>query len=65
MNFLKKLTEFLGLLFFAFMLAVCMVMGVAPVIPKRKEQFSIEVKMEQIQNVDKKIISLEQSQDKN
>jgi hypothetical protein len=32
---------------FGFMLAVCMVMGVAPVIPKRKEQFVIEIKMEE------------------
>jgi hypothetical protein len=29
------------------MLAVCMVIGVAPVIPKRKEQFAIEVKIEE------------------
>ena len=50
------------LLFFAFMLAVCMVMGIAPVIPKRKEQFAIEVKMEQPQNEDGKTISLAQSQ---
>ncbi|MEY2917522.1 MAG: hypothetical protein RIS73_1236 [Bacteroidota bacterium] len=27
------------------MFAVCMVMGIAPLIPKRKEQFEIEVKM--------------------
>ena len=62
MNFLKKLIKFLMLLFFAFMLAVCMVMGIAPVIPKRKEQFAIEVKMEQPQNEDGKTISLAQSQ---
>ena len=29
------------------MFAVCMVMGIAPVIPKRKEQFEIEVKMDE------------------
>jgi hypothetical protein len=29
------------------MFAVCMVMGVAPVIPKRKEPFAIEIKMEE------------------
>ncbi len=50
------------LLFFAFMLAVCVIMGVAPVIPKRKEQFTIEVKMEQTQNEEEKTISLTQSQ---
>lgn len=32
---------------FAFMFAVCIVMGIAPVIPKRKNQFGIEVKMEE------------------
>ncbi|MEO6405825.1 MAG: hypothetical protein ABIO32_10070 [Ferruginibacter sp.] len=60
MSFLKKLIKFSGLLFFAFMLAICMVIGVAPVIPKRKEQFSIEVKMEQTQIEDEKTISLQQ-----
>lgn len=50
------------LLFFAFMLAVCVIMGVAPVIPKRKEQFAIEAKMEQTQNEDEKAFSLAQSQ---
>lgn len=29
------------------MFAVCMVMGIAPIIPKRKEQFEIEVKMDE------------------
>jgi hypothetical protein len=29
------------------MFAVCMVMGIAPIIPKRKEQFEIEVKVEE------------------
>ncbi len=32
---------------FAFIFAVCMVMGIAPNIPKRKEQLEIEVKMEE------------------
>ena len=50
------------LLFFAFMLAVCVVVGVAPVTPKRKEPFSIEVKMEQTQNKDGETISLALSQ---
>ncbi len=43
----KKLLRFCRMLMFGFILAVCMVMGVAPVIPKRKEQFVIEVKMEE------------------
>jgi hypothetical protein len=43
----KKLLRFCRMFIFGFMLAVCMVMGVAPVIPKRKEQFVIEIKMEE------------------
>ena len=35
------------MLLFGFMLAICIVMGVAPVIPRRKEQVAIEVKMEE------------------
>jgi hypothetical protein len=47
MRSLKKLIRVFRMLFFAFMLAACMVLGVAPVIPKRKEPFSIEIKMEE------------------
>jgi hypothetical protein len=35
------------------MLAVCMVIGVAPIIPKRKEQFAIEIKMEETEKKEK------------
>ena len=28
------------------MFAACMVLGVVPIVPKRKEQFEIEIKME-------------------
>ena len=31
----------------SFMLVVCTVTGVAPVIPKRKEECTVEIKMEQ------------------
>jgi hypothetical protein len=44
---LGKTIRFFRILLFAFMLAVCMFFGVAPVIPKRKEQFSVEIKMEE------------------
>ncbi|MFT3934890.1 MAG: hypothetical protein QM726_14795 [Chitinophagaceae bacterium] len=47
MKFGKKLIRFTWLVLFAFMLAICMVLGVVPVIPRRKEQFSIEIKIEQ------------------
>jgi hypothetical protein len=39
------------MLLFIIMLSVCSVIGVAPVFPKRKEQFSTEIK---IDNTDKK-----------
>jgi hypothetical protein len=35
------------MLLFAFMFSVCMVLGVVPIIPKRKEQPEIEIKMEE------------------
>lgn len=44
---MKKIMRFFRIFLFAFMFAVCMVMGIAPVIPKRKEQFEIEVKMDE------------------
>ncbi len=44
MKMLKKITRFAGLLCIGFMFAVCMVLGVVPIIPKRKEQFEIEIK---------------------
>ena len=39
--------RFFRIFLFAFMFAVCMAMGIAPIIPKRKEQFEIEVKMDE------------------
>jgi type IV secretory pathway component VirB8 len=47
MKFIEKVMRFFRIFLFAFMLAVCMVIGVAPIIPKRKEQFEIAAKMEQ------------------
>jgi hypothetical protein len=35
------------MLLFAFMFSVCMVLGVVPIIPKRKEQPEIEIKVEE------------------
>ena len=42
---IKTIIRFFRILLFAFMFAVCMVMGIAPVIPKRKEEFEIEIKV--------------------
>lgn len=42
-----KLTR---ILLFSFMFAVCMIIGVVPVIPKRKEQFAAEMKIESTEN---------------
>ena len=65
MKFLRKLSKFLWLFFFAFMLAVCIFIGVAPIIPKRKEEFSIEVKMEQPQEENNTAYNNAQTQEKN
>jgi type IV secretory pathway component VirB8 len=55
----KNLMRFFRLLLFAFMLAVCMVMGIAPVIPKRKEQFAVEIKMQETTKEDGTILSID------
>lgn len=44
--------RFFRMLLLAFMFAVCMVMGIAPFIPKRKEPFEIEVKIEETEKGD-------------
>ena len=44
---IKKLMRLFRIFLFAFMFAVCTIMGISPVIPKRKEQFEIEVKMDE------------------
>ena len=44
--------RFFRMLLLAFMFAVCMVIGIAPVIPKRKESFEIEVKIEETEKGD-------------
>ena len=44
--------RFFCMLLLAFMFAVCMVMGIASVIPKRKEPFEIEVKIEETEKGD-------------
>jgi hypothetical protein len=46
MLLLKKLSRILWILFFAILLSVCIFLGVVPVLPKRKEQVAIEIKME-------------------
>ena len=47
MKRLKKICKLTGRIIFALMLSVCLVMGVAPVLPKRKESFAIEVQAEE------------------
>lgn len=47
MKKIKQLIWIIRVLLFAFMLAVCMVLGIAPVIPKRKEEISIETKIKE------------------
>ena len=58
----KQLIRFLRTVLFGFMLAVCVVIGVAPIIPKRKKQFTIEIKMVEpggIENTTAKINGVE------
>ena len=43
----KKIMRFFRILLFAFMLSVCMVLGIAPVLLKRKEEIAVEIKMEE------------------
>ena len=46
MKIIKKGMRLLRIFLFAFLFAFCMVMGIVPVIPKRKEQCEMEIKME-------------------
>ena len=46
MRLYKKLLQLAARIFIAFMFAVCVVLGVVPVIPKRKEQYDNEIKMD-------------------
>ena len=43
------------MLLFAFIFSVCMVLGVVPIIPKRKEQPEIEIKIEESEENDNTI----------
>jgi hypothetical protein len=38
------------------MLAVCMVLGIAPIIPKRKDEISIEIKMKETAPTEKSTV---------
>ena len=65
MKNIKNIAYTLWRLFFAILLAACIVLGVAPVIPKRKEQFLTEAKAEQAQKNDEKNFELKDYQEKN
>ena len=45
MKYIKRILRFFRILLFAFMFSVCMILGVVPIIPKRKEQAEIEIKI--------------------
>jgi len=47
MKILKRVFRFFRIFLFAFMLAICMVIGIAPLLPKRKESYAVEIKMEE------------------
>ena len=42
MKFIKRIFTFLRILLFACMFAVCMVLGIVPIIPKRREESADE-----------------------
>ena len=46
MNAFKRMARFLRLLLFSFLFAMCMVTGVVPFIPKRKEEIAVEMKID-------------------
>lgn len=46
------------ILLFGFMLAVCIVIGVAAVIPKRKEKAGIEIKIEEKESKENTTVSI-------
>ena len=56
----KRLVRLLRILLFAFMLAVCMALGIAPVIPKRKDEIAIEIIMKETAIVEKSTITVKQ-----
>ena len=47
MKYIKRIFRFLRILLFAFMFSVCMVLGVIPIIPKRKEEVVDEIIIEE------------------
>ena len=49
MKTFKTPVKLLRLLLFSFMFAVCMILGVVPVIPKRKDEYAVEMKIETIE----------------
>jgi type IV secretory pathway component VirB8 len=46
MKILNKVFWFCRVFLLAFMFAVCMVIGIAPIIPKRKEEIEIKIETE-------------------
>lgn len=55
MKKIKILIRISRLIIFAFLFAVCMVMGIMPVIPKRREQYVAEEKINEAENADKAV----------
>ena len=52
MGIFKRTMRAFRIFLFAFMLAICIVLGIAPIIPRRKGEFDNEVKMEDDKNMD-------------
>jgi hypothetical protein len=50
MKTLKKVFRIFRIFLFAFMLAICMVVGIAPLLTKRKESYAVEIKIEETES---------------
>ena len=49
MKRLKSIVKLCGYFFLILLISVCIVFGVAPVLPKRKEKFATEIKKESVE----------------
>ena len=61
MKILKGLLKFSAGLLIGIMFATCMLVGVVPILPKRKEQFAIEIKIENVEKDNKNSAGFEES----
>ena len=61
MKLIKRLGKLAGMLLFGCLFAVCMVLGVVPIIPKRREQSAIEIKVENVETLSQHTVTITQT----